>query len=404
MQVSSDPGTLGFDSGRLSRIQDWMDRYVDERKFPGSSILIARNGKIAWLACTGKRSIEKGLDFETDTIVRIYSMTKPITSVALMMLAERGHFHLDVPIDRYLPEFSNCRALIEGAATIDQCESAPAPTLHQLLTHTSGLSYGFNTGVLPLAYAERSIGFAPASGPLEEAVREAARLPLAFQPGSRWEYSIGIDVVGRIIEIISGKTLGAFFQEEILGPLGMNDTGFSVPDGKLDRFASCYTPIKGNPLHLIDQPETSDFRDGRMTTHSGGGGLVSTLSDYYRFAEMLRLGGSLDGVRLLSPRTMAFMKRNHLDGDIASMGPKSFAEMPMDGVGFGIGGSVAVDPARSRSIGSVGDFSWGGMASTLFWIDPVEQLSVVFFTQLIPSNTYPNRPELKALIHAALVD
>lgn len=328
MTTDSDPGTLGFDAARLSRIQDWMQRYVDEGKFPGSSVLIARNGNIAWQATAGLRSVEQGLAYEPDTIVRIYSMTKPVTSVALMMLAERGLFHLDAPIDRYLPEFSHCHALIKGATRPDQTEPAPPPTLHQLLTHTSGLSYGFNTGVLPQAYAECGIGFGPASGALEHAVKEAAQLPLAFQPGARWEYSIGIDISG----------------------------------------------------------------------------LVSTLSDYFCFAEMLRLGGSLDDVRLLSPRTVAFMKSNHLAGDIASMGPKSFAEMPMDGIGFGIGGSVALNPARARSIGSVGDFSWGGMASTLFWIDPIEHLSVVFFTQLIPSNTYPNRPELKALVHAALVD
>lgn len=404
MKADSDPGTLGFDAARLSRIQDWMQRYVDEGKFPGSSVLIARNGNIAWQATAGLRSVEQGLAYQPDTIVRIYSMTKPVTSVALMMLAERGLFHLDAPIDRYLPEFSDCHALIDGATRADQTEPAPPPTLHQLLTHTSGLSYGFNTGVLPQAYAERGIGFGPASGALEHAVKEAAQLPLAFQPGARWEYSIGIDIIGRIIEIVSGSTLDVFFQNEILGPLGMEDTGFTVPETKIGRFASCYTPVENNPLHLTDEPASSEYRAGKVTTFSGGGGLVSTLSDYFRFAEMLRLGGSLDDVRLLSPRTTAFMKTNHLAGDIASMGPKSFAEMPMDGIGFGIGGSVALDPARARSIGSVGDFSWGGMASTLFWIDPIEHLSVVFFTQLIPSNTYPNRPELKALVHAALVD
>ncbi len=404
MAVNSDPKTLGFDPTRLSHIQGWMERYVDEGKFPGSSILIARNGNIVWQATEGLRSVEQGLAYEPDTIVRIYSMTKPVTSVALMMLAERGLFHLDAPIDRYLPEFSDCHALIEGATRLDQTEPAPPPTIHQLLTHTSGMTYGFNTGVLSRAYADQGIGFDPASGPLEGAVKEAAQLPLAFQPGVRWEYSIGIDVIGRIIEVISGNTLDVFFQDEILGPLGMVDTGFEVPEIDIGRFASCYTPVENNPLHLIDEPPTSDFRAGKVTTFSGGGGLVSTLSDYFRFAEMLRLGGSLGDVRLLSPRTVAFMKTNHLAGDIASMGPKSFAEMPMDGVGFGIGGSVALNPARSRSIGSVGDFSWGGMASTLFWIDPIEHLSVVFFTQLIPSNIYPNRPELKALVHAALVD
>jgi len=185
---------------------------------------------------------------------------------------------------------------------------------------------------------------------------------------------------------------------------GMVDTAFGVTDDRLLRFADCYTPIPANPLHAVDRAQTSRFRTSNLTTLSGGGGLTSTLADYLKFVEMFRLGGALDGTRLLSPRTVAFMRRNHLATDIASMGPKSFAEMPMEGMGFGIGGSVVLNPGVQRSIGTVGDYSWGGMASTLFWTDPVEQLSVIFFTQLMPSSSYPSRPELKALVHAALID
>ncbi|MEX3011816.1 serine hydrolase domain-containing protein [Hoeflea sp. TYP-13] len=402
LNAVNDPSSLGFDAGRLARIDRWMQRYVDERKFPGSSLLIARNGEIAHLAKAGRRSIEQDLPFELDTIVRIYSMTKPVTTVAVMMLVEQGHFHLDAPISAFLPEFSDCSALIKGAPAIDQLESAPSPTIHQLLTHTSGLSYDFNTGVLAEAYTQHGLAYSPGSGGLDKWVKQIAAMPLAFQPGSSWEYSVGIDVIGRLIEVVTGKPLDEFIGTEILEPLGMTDTAFSVADNGLDRFASCYTPVEGNPLRLLDEAATSEFRVGSVSTIGGGGGLVSTLADYFRFAEMLRLGGELEGQRLLSPRTVAFMRRNHLPGDIASMGPKSFAEVSMEGVGFGLGGAVVLDPAKMHTAGSVGDFSWGGLASTIFWTDPVEQLTVVFFTQLVPSSTYPNRAELKALVHAAL--
>lgn len=404
MLAAKDPSRLGFDPKRLKQIDTWMQRYVDEGKFPGSSVLVARNGEVAHLATAGHRSIENALPFELDTIVRIYSMSKPVTSVAVMMLVERGLFHLDAPISRFLPEFANCNALVAGATELDQTEPCPSPTIHQLLVHTSGLTYSFNEGPLADAYLDTKADFNKDAGGLERAVEKVAKLPLAFQPGARWEYSVSIDVLGRLVEVVSGKSLDKFFAEEILHPLGMTETAFSVPFDKLDRFASCYFHTEKDPLHLVDAPDTTGYLEGNVDTFSGGGGLVSTLADYFRFAEMLRLGGALDGQRVLSPRTVAFMRRNHLAGDIASMGPSSFAEMPMDGVGFGIGGSVVLDPGRMRAPGSVGDYSWGGMASTIFWTDPIEQLSVVFFTQLIPSSTYANRPELKALVHAALVD
>ena len=404
MQPVSNPSSLGFDPARLNRIDDWMQRYVDEKKFPGSSVLVARNGKIAHLARAGLSSVEDNRQFEFDTIARIYSMTKPITSVAIMMLVERGLFHLSTPIDKFLPEFSNCRALVKGATSLDQCEPCDCPTVHQLLVHTSGLTYGFNEGILATAYSENRLDFYPSSSGLEQVTKGIANLPLAFCPGERWEYSVGIDILGRIVEVISGKSLDVFFQEEILDPLKMADTGFSLPKGKIDRFADCYEFTSENSLKCVDGASDSRYLQGKVKTFSGGGGLVSTLSDYFRFLEMLRLGGELDGERLLSPRTVSFMCRNHLHDDIASMGPKSFAEMPMNGVGFGLGASVVMDPAGMRVPGSVGDFSWGGMASTFFWIDPVEQLTVIFFTQLIPSSTYPNRLELKALVHGALVD
>ncbi len=403
----------GFDDSRLGRIDDWMASYVDRRRFAGCSTLILRDGEEVWFNALGQRNLEQDLPFTRDTLARIYSMTKPITSVALMMLVERGLFHLDAPVSDFIPAFSDMQALIPGASTIDQTEPAPSPTLHQLLTHTSGTSYPFNPGILGAEMEKRDILFRADHGTLEDEANAVAALPLAFQPGARWEYSVGIDIIGRVIEIATGRSLDQVFDDDIFAPLGMTDTFFTVPDTAGDRFASLYTPLAGNSfalnsaktgadtLRCVDTHEDSIFQ--RTTNFSGGGGLVGTIDDYAKFAEMLRIGGTFNGNRLLSPKTVEFMTRNHLKGDIADMGPASFAELPMNGMGFGIGGAMVLDPARARSPGSVGDFGWGGMASTYFWIDPVLNLTVVFFTQLSPSSSYPGRPQLKALVHGALI-
>ena len=379
---------MAFDTNKLGRIGDWMQTYVDRKRFAGCSVLVAQGGQEVYFDAKGQRDTDTGQPFTRDTIARIYSMTKPVTSVGIMMLAERGLFHLDAPVSDFIPAFADMRCLIDGATAADQTEPCQTPTLHQLLTHTSGLSYPFNPGITAKA--------------MDEA------LPLAFPPGTRWEYSVGIDVLGRVIEVVSGKSLEAFLVDEILGPLGMDETRFSVPSGGIDRFASLYTPLAGSAygmnaakpetpvLRCVDKPDTSPFLNAEM--HSGGGGLVGTIDDYLKFAEMLRTGGA----GLISPKTLDFMMRNHLPGDIASMGPASFAEQPMEGMGFGLGGAVVLNPGRVRVPSSLGDFSWGGMASTFFWIDPVLDLSVVFFTQLAPSSSYPARPQLKALIHGAM--
>ncbi|WP_336509440.1 serine hydrolase domain-containing protein [Ruegeria lacuscaerulensis] len=405
---------MKFDPKRLNRIPDWMQRYVDQRKYAGSSLLLKHCGTEVFFHSCGLRNVEMGLPFQRDTIARIYSMTKPVTSVALMMLVERGLIHLDAALSDFIPDFQNMQALIPGAESLDQTESAPTPTLHHLLTHTSGLSYPFNPGVLPEAMDEQDLIFAPDQGLLADRVAALANLPLAFQPGTRWEYSVGIDVIGRVIEVVTGQPLDQFFAREIFEPLGMQETGFSVPSGAGDRFASLYTPLAGdamdlnsaetggNTLRLVDQAGASPFE--AATTFSGGGGLVGTIEDYSRFAEMLRNRGQGDGHRLLGPKTVDFMMRNHLPGDIASMGPQSFAEQPMEGTGFGIGGAVVTNPGRTRVPGSMGDFSWGGMASTFFWIDRLNDLTAIFFTQLSPSSSYPSRAELKALILGAIIE
>ncbi|WP_420010644.1 serine hydrolase domain-containing protein [Tateyamaria sp.] len=402
-----------LDETRLNRINTWMQRYVDERKYAGSSLLIRQSAEEVYFNAVGSRNLVENLPFTRDTLVRIYSMTKPVTSVAVMMLVERGVFHLDAPVSDFIPGFSGMQALVPGAERIDQVTPCATPTLHQLMTHTAGLSYPFNPGVLAAAMAEEDLLFKPNQGDLAAMADRVATYPLAFAPGIRWEYSVAIDILGRVVEVASGKSLGQFFANEILGPLGMSETAFSVPVGAGDRFASLYTPLAGDamalndahtggdPLRLTDDYHGSPFLNATM--HSGGGGLISTIDDYMLFVEMLRQGGvTASGERLLSSRTLDFMMRNHLPGDIASMGPQSFAEQPMEGMGFGLGGAVVLDPARARTPGSVGDFSWGGMASTFFWLDPVLDLSVVFFTQLSPSSSYPSRSELKALVHGAV--
>lgn len=399
---------MKIDPTRLPRIAAWMERYVSARKYPGCSVLIRQGGEEIYFHATGHRNVEAGLPFTRDTVARIYSMTKPITTLAAMMLVEEGHFSLSSPVSEFISEFADARALVPGASRIDQTEPAPVPTLHQLMTHTSGLSYAFNPGLLPEAMAEGKIDFAPGKGPLAQMVPRVAALPLAFQPGQRWEYSVAIDVLGRVVEVVTGQSLGDVFAERIFAPLGMTETAFRVPDGTGERFAALYTPLDGDPLALnaaqagaetlrrVDGPGQSPFETAEM--HSGGGGLVGTIDDYMAFTEALRRGGQ----GLVSPATLAFMMRNHLPGEIAAMGPSSFAEQPMEGMGFGLGGAVVLDPARAKVPGSVGDFSWGGIASTTFWVDRVHDLSTVFFTQLSPSSSYPSRSELKALVQGCL--
>lgn len=392
-----------LDPEKCAPIRDWMRSNHERGRIAGSSILLAQNGRILMQHAEGKMSLARDLPYKIDTLTRIYSMTKPVTSVVFVQLVQEGLLSLKQPVSDFLPEFSQFHALINGAERIDQTEPAPAPTLFQLMVHTSGLTYGFNTGLLADHYRDHHIHFEPESGGLQATVKRVAQQPLAFQPGTRWEYSVGIDILGAVIERVTGKPLDKVFQERIFDPLGMQDTFFTVPESRLPELADCYVFEPDDPLKLFDLGEKSVFGPRKDRTFAGGGGLVSTLHDYFRFAEMLRLAGSIEGVEILPTSTVQKMKRNHLGCEIAEMGPTSFAEMPMGGVGFGLGGAVVLDPKRSGMAGSVGDFGWGGMAGTYFWIDPVTQVTCIFFTQLIPSGAHPLRSELKALVHSAFV-
>ena len=397
----------GLEPARLERIRAHLDRYVDDGRLPGWMVVIERDGEIAYRALGGRRDVEAALPVADDTIWRVYSMTKPITSVAAMMLYEEGHFELKDPIARFLPEFSVPRVYRGGAmAKVETAPAAEPIRMWHLLTHTSGLTYGFHhAGPVDARYREAGFEWSTPPGlDLAACCQAWAELPLLFEPGSEWNYGVSSDVLGRVIEVISGQALDEFLSARVLAPLGMAETRFSVPEPDHGRLAALYTP----------DPETGRATRTPMSEAakhppdclSGGGGLVSTAGDYLRFLGMLRGGGELDGVRLLGPRTLRLMTANHLPGgaDLEQVGRPLFSETTFDGVGFGLGFSVVENPVAARYPASRGEFAWGGAASTAFWVDPAERMAVLFLTQLLPSSTHPLRSQLHQLVHQALVD
>ena len=405
LQTEVDPAEAGFDPDRLARADRHFARYVDEGKLAGWQLLVSRHGRVVHSSTYGLRDREAGLPVEPDTIWRIYSMTKPVTSVAAMMLCEEGLLSLRDPVADHLPEFAGARVYSHGSGLAPATDPAGPMRIHHLMTHTSGLTYGFlRASVVDEMYRSTGFEFFPTDGSdLAAAVRHWAAQPLLFQPGTEWNYSVATDVLGRVVEVVSGMSLDRFFAERILGPLGMADTGFTVPDGKRDRLAALYANVPGKQPARADafppDPATQNF-------FAGGAGLFSTTADYARFTSMLLNRGELDGVRLLGSRTVDHMTRNHLPGGrtIAEIGRPFDTVTALDGLGFGLGFSVLVDPVANGSIASPGEFGWGGLASTVFWVDPVERITVIFMTQLIPSSTLPIRPQLRYLINSALVD
>ena len=424
----TSPENVGLSSDRLGYIADHFNRYVDEGKIPGYLVLIARRGKAAYLHRYGERDVETGLPVEEDTIFRIYSMTKPITSVAVMMLYERGLLHLDDPASEYIPALKQLEVFESGDAK--SYRTVPAQremTIRDLLTHTAGFTYGhMNTPPIDEMYRDRELFGNGMS--LGDTVDLLSELPLLFSPGTRWSYSVATDVLGYLIEVISGQSLDRFFAEEILEPLGMADTAFSISPDKVGRFAANYERDRAG-FRLIDSPGESTYLK-QPKLFSGGGGLVSTAGDYLRFCQMLLNKGQLDGVRIVGRKTVELMTSNHLpqNRDLSSMGyilssesrPVGLGvglgarfnlrrgglrtETRHDGIGFGLGGAVLLDPAAAHILGSPGEFTWGGAASTAFWVDPLEQMTVIFLTQLMPSSSYPIRRELRVLCNQAIVD
>ena len=381
-----------------------MRRWVDSGKLPGLLVAVVRNDRLAWFETCGYRDVETKRAVEPDTIYRIYSMTKPITTVAALMLYEEGCFQLDDPVAKFIPSFADTRVFAGGDADSFTTEPLVRPvTVHDLMIHTSGLTYGFqHEHAVDALYRKRRIEFNANIGPLASVVEAAAAQPLVFQPGTRWNYSVSTDVLGRLVEIWSGVPLDTFFDERILRPLDMRDTGFHVPEGQGDRLASSYVQTDDGGLALVDPAGESRFLKPAITL-SGGGGLVSTAADYLRFVRMLRGHGTLEGARILGRKSVELMTTNHLPGDLADMGRPRFAEMPFAGIGFGLGVSVLLDPAKARILGSPGEYAWGGMASTAFWADPAEDMIVLLLTQLMPSSAYPIRRELRVLTYQALL-
>jgi CubicO group peptidase (beta-lactamase class C family) len=415
----ASPESAGMSAHALDRIEAHLkQRYIDAGRFPGTQLLVYRRGKLVHAAVQGYADLERKVPVKDDTIFRIYSMTKPITSVAFMMLFEEGRIALDEPVVKYIPEWKDLGVFVAGTAPSFLTRTPSRPMLIvDLLRHTSGLTYGFQQrSNIDAAYRAAKIGEVEKAGTLGSMIEALASIPLEFSPGEAWNYSVATDVIGNLIEKIADKPFEQFLRERIFDPLGMNDTDFHVPAGKAHRLAACYSadPQGGmtfhagqrrNGLTLQDDPATSSFLSPPSLI-SGGGGLCSTASDYLTFCRALLNGGELGGVRLIGPKTLALMTSNHLPNglDLPAMSRSLFSEATYNGIGFGLGFSVTLDPAKTLIPGSPGEYSWGGAATTSFWIDPAEDLIAIFMTQVLPSSAYPLRRELRTMVYAAITD
>jgi CubicO group peptidase (beta-lactamase class C family) len=412
LTVEVDAAEVGLDSERLKRLDAHFAGYVADGRLPGWLLTVRRHGRLVHVARCGSRDVEAGLPVTDDTVWRIYSMTKPITSVAAMLLYEEGAVALTDPVSAFIPSFADVRVFVGGSdlrpVTVPAIE--PVRVWH-LLTHTAGFTYGFHRSH-PVDALYRAAGFewgTPRGVDLAQACDLWAGLPLLFQPGTEWNYSVATDVLGRVVEVASGQRLDEFFADRIFGPLGMTDTAFWATPEAQPRLAALYGPGPDGKAARLDVLGRWVLKEPRMLV--GGGGLVSTAADYDRFTQMLlhrpgSPGGELDGIRLLSPRTVGYMARNHLPGgvDLETFGRPLFAETPFRGVGFGLGFGVLIDPVPGKVVGSAGEISWGGAASTAFWVDQAADLTVSFFTQLLPSSTHPIRAQLRQLVYQALTD
>jgi CubicO group peptidase (beta-lactamase class C family) len=411
LKTEAEPGEVGLDAERLARIDRHFAAYVDDGRLPGWLLTVSRHGRLTHVASYGSRDREAGLPVTNDTLWRLYSMTKPVTSVAAMMLYEEGAFELTDPVSKFIPSFADVRVYDGGSDLKPVTVPAIEPVrIWHLLTHTSGLTYGFHR-VHPADARLRAAGYEWGSPPgttLEQACDAWARIPLLFQPGTEWNYSLSTDVLGRVVEVVSGQPLDAFFQSRIFEPLGMTGTAFYAADDDVSRLAALYGV--GQDGKASRQDAMGAAAASKPTMLAGGGGLVSTAADYNRFLSMLldfegSPAGSLDGARLLSPRTVRYMGRNHLPGgaDLRTFGRPLYAETPFTGIGFGLGFAVVLDPAGGKYDCSPGELSWGGAASTAFWIDQSEEITATFFTQLLPSSAYPIRSQFRQLVYQALM-
>jgi CubicO group peptidase (beta-lactamase class C family) len=397
----------GFCTDRLARIETFLqDKYIGPGKLPCAQVQVLRSGSLVYESVIGRRDIERDVALTRDTVYRIYSMTKPITSLVFMMLVEEGRVALDDPVTRFIPEWKNLGVYSAGTGPWVTTPCARPMQMVDLLRHTSGLTYGFQMRTnVDAAYRTLKVADRDRSLNTERFVDELSRLPLEFSPGEAWNYSVSTDVLGVLIERITGKPFAQVLQERVFDPLGMKDTRFIVGEDQKARFAACYLPTPAGGMSLLDDPQKSPFLS-EPVFFSGGGGLVSTADDYMRFCRMLLAGGQLDGHTLVSPATLRLMTANHLPGgkDLTALSRSLFSESTNAGVGFGLGFAVVFDPVRAMVPSSPGEYYWGGAASTAFWIDPVEDIAVVFMTQLLGSSTYPVRRELRTLVYSALLE
>ena len=406
-QMDIYPKAAGMNAENLENITRHLkQRYIDPKKIPGCQTLVARRGHVAYFGSQGLMDIERNKPVREDTIFRIYSMSKPITSVALMTLYEKGYFQLADPVHKFIPEWRHLQVYTGGVSPTFETKKPDRPmTIRDLMTHMSGLTYGGDPRhPVDVAYQEQEVGGRGKGATLRSMVEKMADLPLKFSPGTRWHYSLSTDVLGYLVEVMSGMSFDRYLQHNIFDPLGMVDTGFDLPEYKRERFAANYTRMPDKTLKLEDDPATSHYLTPR-TFFSGGGGLVSTTADYYRFCRMLVNGGTLDGTRILGPRTLNLMTLNHLPGnqDLTQLALGAFSETANEGIGFGLGFAVCLGEVASQSI-SANDYYWGGAASTIFWVDPTEEVIVIFMTQLMPSASFDFRGQLKSMIYPAIID
>jgi CubicO group peptidase (beta-lactamase class C family) len=404
--ADTDARALGFDPDRLAAIDAFLKaRYLDTGRLPNAQLLIARDGEIAHFSHQGAAR-EGGPNIDERSLFRIASMTKPITSLAFMMLVEEGKVAVDTPVHHVLPEFKGVGVYDGGGGGVPFVTKATTEPMRMLdlLRHTAGLTYGFqNRSNIDAAHRESKLESWHGNHDLDGFVAALGKLPLEFSPGTAWNYSVATDVLGAVVQRVSGMPLDQFFATRIFAPLGMHDTFFAVPEDKTDRLTDCYTLVEGKGRVIYDRGEASAWsRQPKLL--SGGGGLVSTALDYHRFCRMCENGGTLDGARIVGRKTLDLMTMNHLPGgkDLSSLSRSLFSETQNAGTGFGLGFAVTQDVARTMMPGSKGEYYWGGMFSTAFFIDPVERLHMVFMTQLSPSGLYPIRRELKTMIYAAL--
>jgi CubicO group peptidase (beta-lactamase class C family) len=420
------PEALGFSSARLARLDAALDAYVDEGKLPGYQIAITRHGKVAHARSYGRMDVEAGRALEPDTIFRIYSMSKVVTGIATLIAYERGHFLLTDPVALYLPALGDMKVRHHDEATgkTTLIEAKNPITVLDLLRHTAGISYSFNAPPpLGARYVELSLtpglrglpddaGLGPTGkdekADLGDMVERLGTLPLLFEPGTAWHYGINQDVLGALIEVTSGQSFPDFLKTHLFEPLRMRDTAFHVPDNKVSRFSNCYGPTEEGGMRLLDTATTSEYRTPPAMP-GGGGGMVSTTRDYLRFSMMLANRGSLQGRRVLGRKTVDLAMSDQLPLSVFGprpLGPAGARTYGNGGIGvrFGLTGSVVTEPAFTALPMSKGTFGWGGAASTFFWVDPEEDLTVVFMTQLVLSGSYPLRAQLFTHVNAALTD